>query len=566
MVVLVLGSGPSVFQAQANGPEEASTWPSAGQNLDNTRANPAEETISPANASRLTVKWVFQTAGDVSATPAVDRHHVYFPDWGGMLYSLDRETGQPEWTHSVGEYTGVRDSLSRSTPLIAGNKLILGTQLDSSQQGARVFAVDKRTGNLLWMTTVDDHPAAIITQSAIGHGGRIYVGVSSAEEFEAAAPGYPCCSFRGSVLALKLSDGSVLWKTYVTPAGKGFSGVAVWGSTPVLDAKRHTLFIGTGNNYTVPQAVLDCVNAGGTPDQVRACIESVDGSADNHFDSLLALDMDTGAIKWANNVLPYDAWTIACLFPGNTNCAPPAGVDFDFGQGPALFRVPAEGDGHRPALHGPGTRELLGAGQKSGYYWAFDPDTGNVVWATQVGPGGLLGGLEFGSAVDEHHIYVAECNTDFQPVTFTVGPQAGRTVKGGFWCALDPATGQVLWQVAGNKPPASSGPTTPPDAIALAPGPLSVANGVVFAGTLDAEGTMYALDGRTGNILWSFASGGSINSGPAIVDGVVYWGSGYHRFGGTPNNKFYAFSVNGEDTHAPVPLASGPVPAGAAAP
>ena len=59
---------------------------------------------------------------------------------------------------------------------------------------------------------------------------------------------------------------------------------------------------------------------------------------------------------------------------------------------------------------------------------------------------------------------------------------------------------------------------------------------------------MYALDAKTGEILWRFAAGTSVNSGPAIVDGAVYWGSGYTRAaegGSNPSPKFYAFSIEG---------------------
>jgi polyvinyl alcohol dehydrogenase (cytochrome) len=232
--------------------------------------------------------------------------------------------------------------------------------------------------------------------------------------------------------------------------------------------------------------------------------------------------------------IPFDAWTVGCVFEPGINCPDPEGPDFDFGQGPALFKSKdTEGE----------SRELLGAGQKSGVYWTFDPDTGEIVWATEVGPGGTLGGLEWGSAVADGRVYTAVANSTFAPVVFTVGPEAGRTVKGGFWSGLDASTGEILWQVAGEQPPAIPTDTTPPDAIALNTGPVTTANGVVFAGALDAVGTMYALDGATGTILWRFASGGSVNSSPAIVDGVVYWGSGYVKIRGTPNNKFYAFEV-----------------------
>ncbi len=75
---------------------------------------------------------------------------------------------------------------------------------------------------------------------------------------------------------------------------------------------------------------------------------------------------------------------------------------------------------------------------------------------------------------------------------------------------------------------------------------MSVANGVVYAGSL--AGQMYALDARTGDIVWGFASGGSVIDGPSIVDGVVYWGSGYRKTrGGVGNNQVFAFAVNAED-------------------
>ncbi len=512
----------------------AATWPFSGQDRENTSSAQNEHIITPANVSRLAVQWEFTTAGDVSATPAVDNEAVYFPDWGGKLHCLDKDTGAAIWSRSVSEYTGVADSVCRATPALTGDALVIGTQLDSSQMGAQVFAVEKRTGNLLWITRVDDHPGAIITQSAIIHGNRVYVGVASAEEAFATDPSYPCCSFRGSMLALDRTDGHIVWKTYMTPEGKGFSGVAVWGSSPVIDLKRNSLYIATGNNYTVPQAILDCVAAGGTPEQVRACVLGVDGSMENYFDSIVALDLQSGAVKWVNNVIPFDAWTVGCIFEPNVNCPDPAGPDYDFGQGPSLFTLKERGGKNR---------ELLGAGQKSGIYWTFDPDTGEVVWATQVGPGATLGGLEWGSAVADGRIYAAVANATYAPVVFTAGPQSGRTVKGGYWSALDAATGEILWQVAGDQPPAIPTPSTPPDAIAINTGPVSTANGVVFAGAMDAVGTMYALDAATGNILWRFASGGSVNSSPAIVDGVVYWGSGYTKIRGTANNKFYAFSV-----------------------
>ena len=111
-------------------------------------------------------------------------------------------------------------------------------------------------------------------------------------------------------------------------------------------------------------------------------------------------------------------------FQGNNdgNCPDPAGPDYDFGQGPSLFKTTHDGK----------KVELLGAGQKSGIYWALDPDTGEIVWSTQVGPGGLTGGLQWGSATDGEQIYTAVSNSGYQPHTMLTGPNAGTIVKGGF--------------------------------------------------------------------------------------------------------------------------------------
>jgi polyvinyl alcohol dehydrogenase (cytochrome) len=496
-------------------------WPFAGHDLKNTRDAKTETTIDPTNVSDLTVKWVVETGGDVSATPAVDKAYVYVPDWAGNLFKINRETGAVVWTRQISEYTGIPGDFSRATPAIDGNKLIFGDQGGKLFQGATLMAVSKQTGDLIWSTKIGQHPASVVTQSAVIYGNQVFVGVSSSEELFATDPDYPCCSFRGSVAALDVNTGEILWQTYTTP--DGYSGVSVWGNTPVVDPKRGSLYVTTGNNYTVPQDVLDCVAMNeGDPDAVQACITPTD-----YFDSILALDLTTGAVKWDTQALPFDAWTVACLFPDeapqSANCTTPAGPDLDFGEGPALFKASA--DGGMP-------RELLGAGQKSGQYWALDPDTGEVVWVTKAGPGGVLGGLIWGSAVDGERIYVANGNTARVPWTLV----DGKKIDYGFWSALDATTGEILWQT--------------PDPIPgnVNQGPVTVANGVVFACSLDVDGHMYAMDAATGQVLWGLASGGSCNAGAAVVDGTVYWGSGYASLAGflgsTGNNKLYAFELS----------------------
>lgn len=512
IVVVVLMAG--LFISSASLSAQGDVWTTAGGNRQNTRYQASEHTLNVTNASTLTVKWAITTAGDVSATPAVDTDTVYFPDWAGNLYAVDRFTGQTRWVTSIAAATGLAGDKARATPAITDDKVIIGTQ-GPFGGGGKVLAFDKFTGALLWATQADSHPAAIITQSATVFDGRVYVGVASQEEVLAIIPGYTCCSFRGSMLALDLDTGAILWKTYMAPVG--YSGNAIWGSSPAIDTRRGQVYIATGNNYSVPQDVLDCVTAAGDDGAAKAaCLPP-----DDHFDSVLALDRMTGQIRWATRAIPFDAWTVDCIpyIGDGANCPDPAGPDFDFGQAPALFSVKPGGMG-KP-------QDIVGAGQKSGQYWALDPDTGAVIWVTQTGPGGTAGGLQWGSAVDGRRVYTANANSN---TVSWILPGGGATAEG-IWSGLDAATGEILWQ------------TIPPNG-GKASGPVTTANGLVFGCSLDPQGYMYALDGATGTVLWSFASGGSCLSGAAISDGMLFWGSGYSNFGfGTPNNKLYAFGL-----------------------
>jgi polyvinyl alcohol dehydrogenase (cytochrome) len=270
----------------------------------------------------------------------------------------------------------------------------------------------------------------------------------------------------------------------------------------------------------VPQPVADCVAAAGTDSAKAAC-----SAADNYFDSVLAIELKTGRIRWVNRVISYDTWTVACLpLEGIVGiCPSPHGPDHDFAQAPALFKV---------RMNDGGQVELVGAGQKSGEYRTFNPDTGAAVWKTNTGPGGTAGGLQWGSAVDGKRIYIANSNSNFIPWT----PLGGELTMRGGWSALDAATGQILWQRADQFNPAGfgGGPS----------GPVTTANGLVFGCSLDPTGHMYALNAATGAVLWSFASGGSCLSGAAISEGMLFWGSGYsNNFFGTANHKLYAFAL-----------------------
>ncbi len=493
-------------------------WPMAGQNINDTHFQAAEHAISPANVSRLAAKWTLTTAGAVSATPTVYDGAVYVPDYGGKLWAVAAGSGQVLWSSTISGYTGVTGDLSRTSPTVYGSELILGDGwiFNSASTGARVFAVNRHTGKLLWSTQVDSDPASVITGSPVVYRGVAYLGISSKGEAGSAG------TFRGAIVALNAATGEMVWKTYTVPSNNGnsdsnlpgyYSGNAVWASSPVVDPTRGLLYVGTGNNYTVPSGV--CTSPGQ--------IGRTQPAATDYVDSILALRLGSGALAWADHTLNSDLWTVP----------KPTGPDFDFGAGPNLFTTTNPATGR--------TEQLLGIGQKSGVYWAVDPASGKVVWQTVVGPAGNggTGGIEWGSATDGQRIYVAEADTTNKPYTLGgSGPYAGQTVTGGSWAALDPATGKILWQ-------------TPDPQGAYDTSFVSAANGVVYAGSLASKGTnMYALEASGGKILWSFASGGSVSGGASIVGSAVYWGSGYCGAAclivGAPltnNNKVYAFGL-----------------------
>ena len=546
-LVGLLAIGLLVTLAWAQG-ASAQQWPMGGHDLGDTRNQPLETTIGPSTVGGLTVKWVFTTGGDVSATPAVVNGVVYFPDWSGEFYAVNAANGQLVWSHQIADWTGVTGDLARDDPAWFGDTLILGDQggqLASFESGAlkgpgaRLMAVNALTGQLKWVTQVDSFPGAEITGSPVIFGDIVYVGVSSSEEALANNASYPCCSFQGSVVALNAETGSILWKTYDMPASPGnpggYTGGAVWGSTPVVDPVRGLLYVGTGNNYTVPQAVSTCIGNAQANNQSDSICNGLDNYAEDYFDSVLALNLTTGAIKWADRVEGYDDWTVACLFqaPGVDWCPLPAGPDYDFaGAGPNLLS----------ATIGGVPQEIIGIGQKSGVYWTFDPDNGNVVWNTAVGPGSGLGGIEWGTATDGQRVYVPIANDSH--TAYLLQP-SGTSANGGSWAALDLATGSFIWQTAVPGTCSGSGGSS---GACMALGPLSVANGIVYAGSMDtkaADPTMFALDATSGAILWSFAAGSSVNAAPAVVGNSLYWGAGYAHSSGTGNTKLYAFALPG---------------------
>jgi polyvinyl alcohol dehydrogenase (cytochrome) len=486
----------------------AGRWPSWGNGILDQSYAPAETLISPSNVSRLKPAWTFTTRGTPVPTPAIDGDYLYEPDLAGYLYKLRRADGTLVWKHRISEYTGKRISRSRTSPAIGDTALVLG-----DYGSPTVLGIDKNSGKLLWTADVGKYGGGFVIGSPVIYKNVVYVGVTSFDEVTSLVKGTRGPTFRGSVAAIDVGSGKVLWQTPTQP--DGYFGGSIWSSTPVVDPARNSVYVSVGDTYSVPADVAACMNATDDEQRKDSCM-----SPQSAGDGLIALDMDTGAIKWVRRAI-VDTWDIFCGYPtgkptqGGTPLCPVKGdhFDFDFGSGPNMINA-----------------NLVGAGEKSGVYHAFNPDTGEIVWSTAAGPSGLEGGIQWGTATDGKRIYVPEA--DFNRKTYTLAD--GTQWAGGSWAALDPTTGKILWQTPAPTP---AGATRE----ALAQSGVSVANGVVYSGTL--SGDFVAMDAATGKILWTFASGGSVHSAPAIVNGVLYWASGYLGLGATTNDKLYAFTV-----------------------
>jgi len=494
----------------------ASGW---GITPDNTRFIDAQTAgLTAADLPMLEVKWAFAfpNAQRVRSQPAIAYGAVYIGSQDGTVYALDEESGCIRWTFraSAEVRTAIVVEPTASAQARNGTPLVYFADLI-----AHVYAVDAFTGQLRWTYKADDHPNATVTAAPTLNGGTLYVPVSSLEVTSAADPAYPCCTFRGAVLALDALSGQPRWKSYTipgTPKEVGRtrvgtpilapSGAPIW-NTPAVDVKRGVLYVGTGENYSSPPS--------------------------DTSDALIAFRLTDGAMVWHAQKTAGDAWNVACTLPDNPNCPVENGPDVDFGAATIIFRNPS---GH----------DLLLAGQKSGSVYGVDPEQqARVVWHNKVGRGGIQGGVQFGLATDGKRLFV--------PITDMKDEHDGRVHKepsrAGLY-ALEPRTGAVVWSAPASDVCAGRQYCDPGISA-----PVTAIPGVVFAGHMD--GRLRAYDAADGRVLWEVdttrewptvsgatARGGSVGggAGPMVVHGKVFAASGYGIYNHMPGNVLLVFA------------------------
>ncbi|HEY3363457.1 MAG TPA: PQQ-binding-like beta-propeller repeat protein [Symbiobacteriaceae bacterium] len=437
--------------------------------------------INPANVGKLVPKWIFQTGllGGFETTPLVVNGIMYLTTGNGPhVIALDAATGLPIWEYAYPRPKGLAiccGAVNRGVAL-GGDKLYF-TTLD-----AHLVALDARSGRLLWNVTVGNpRVGESLTEAPLYYKGKVLVGLSGGEY-----------NVKGRMHCVDAETGRLRW-VFHTVANFGwgngdpklYGGACPW-MTGVIDPETDTLFVGTSN----PSPDYNgSVRPGNNP---YSC-------------SILALDMNTGKLRWYYQVSPHDLW------------------DYDAANPIFLFTARVGG---KPV-------KAVGHADKTGYFYVLDRATGKLLLRSEefvphlnfgapptpegvvVCPG-QAGGAEWPPAAyraDFGLVYIAAVAScakissstwEFVPGRLywgsTYAPQIGEAF--GTLTAMETDTGKIRWQYRANLPLIGGAMTTG-----------TGGEGLVFTG--EQDGFFEAFDALSGKLLWRFQCGAGIHA-PAI--------------------------------------------------
>lgn len=475
-VIVAFLSLATTLTAQAN-------WPTYSGNLAGHRYSPLKQ-ITTANVSRLRPVWSYQTQdlNPFETSPLVVDGVMYISEPPSNAAALDTRTGRALWTYRRPTPSSVPVCCSQVNRGLAklGETLFLGT-ID-----AHLVALDAVTGRVLWDVTVADYKTGhTITVAPLVVKDKVIVGIAGGE-----------FGIRGFLDAYDPKTGARLWRFWTVP-GPGEPGHETWAGeswktgsagtwvTGSYDPDLNLLYWGTGNPGP------------GYNGSVR--------EGDNLYaNSLLALDLDTGLLRWHFQFTPHDVH------------------DWD--------------SNHVPVLIDTGARKLVAVANRNGFYYLLDRKTGEFLlgkpygkqtWAKGLDPKGrpivlpenpitypgLHGATNwFSPAYDPvkkvFYVAVREEGTLFYLGTAEYRPGfffTGGGIRGipgvepsGAVKALDALTGEKRWEFPMHSPPWA--------------GLLATAGGLLFGGT--NEGHFFALDAASGKPLWRFPTGGAVAANP----------------------------------------------------
>jgi alcohol dehydrogenase (cytochrome c) len=494
VMTLAFCTAPVAAQVTAdrlrNASKEPQNWLMYSGDYNGHRHSSLDQ-INTGNAAQLVPKWAYQTmaGGKFETTPLVVDGIVYATGQDNRAFALDARTGRPIWQYQRALPDDIRPCCGRVNRGLAilGDKVFLGT-LDS-----HLIALDAKTGNVIWdVAAVDYTKGYSFTLAPLVIKNMVLVGISGGEY-----------GIRGFIDAYDASTGERKWRFYTVPA-PGEPGNATWegdswkiGGSPAwitgtYDPETNSTFWTTGNPSPS--------NRG----EGRA--------GDNLYsNSLLALDPDTGRLKWHLQFTRHDEH------------------DYDATQVPVMV----DEDG----------KKLILQANRNGFFYAVDRITGRLLhadsyakvsWTKEKDASGFPIPAKEGSPTLEGNRVCPGAagatnwmSPTYDPQTklfyvtareqcdvFSTAPQpyeAGHAYYGsayfpnddaepfyGALRALDPETGKVRWEWKHPSPTWA--------------GVLSTDGGLVLSG--DAEGNFIALDAATGKALWHFQCGASIYSSP----------------------------------------------------
>lgn len=499
--------------------EQPASLTRVGVDSNNTRAMTAAQAgLSRADMPQLELAWAlgFPGTGQLRAAPVIVGDTVFYAATGtDKVLALEAATGCLRWVYD--SPNRLRGSLTYGELGANGPHAIVfgdGTGM--------VHALEAATGRLIWLRNgrADGNPGQI-TGAVVIHEDRIIVPISASGVGAASNPEFECCEGHGAVTALDAVTGDKLWEYHTMPPAqytgltsdigvrlRGPSGAPIW-STPLVDSKRNSIYVTTGENTSHP--------------------------ATNTSDAIIALDLDTGEEKWVFQALALDVWNMACGSRRGPNCPTQAEsvlLDHDFGGSAVMVR---DVDG----------RDLLLAGQKSGDLWAVNPDDGSVVWNRKVGQGTALGGNHWGTATDGRRVFHAindpgiGNNRDLRPGMYAFFVDSGES-SWSHAAVADCAAGRAERVNQCDR------------RFGFSATPLLVDGALISAGI---DGRLYIFAADSGDLLFQYdtvqeyatsngvaGKGGSIDSHSiAAGAGMVFVGSGYGAFSQTPGNVLLAF-------------------------
>lgn len=474
-------------------------WLMYGGNYEGWRFSPLTD-IDRQNVKNLQAVWIFQTGipAQLQASPIVADGILYLTAAYNHLFALDAVTGDPLWKydHPLPDDLRICCGPGNRGVAIAEDKVYMAT-LD-----ARLVALDRRTGAVAWNVKIDDY--------ALGHSAtlaplvvrdKVIVGIAGGEY-----------GIRGYIDAYDMKTGERKWRRYTIP-GEGEKGVETWAGDSWKNGGGPAWVTGS---YDPEQNVLFWATGNPSPDW------NGDGRAgDNLYtNSVLALDPDTGEMKWYFQFTPHDVW------------------DYDGNTGLFLLDVQRSGKTIKALAQPNRNGYLYVLDRMSGQYlhsaqyveqlnWAkgldengrpiVDPkyvpmEGGNPEYICPGNVGGQNGSYTAAYSPLTKYIYVPvieSCgkmekatSVFIQGVPFWGGgpgdTQADDGSSYGHLSAIDPTTGEVKWRYKDDYP--------------LVGGTLATAGGLVFTG--NQSGYALAFDDTSGELLWKFQTGSTVRGQP----------------------------------------------------